>query len=205
MEIEYPYMTSNNKIEPIMKDIQKAAKPPKFTVEFLRHLGYTSSNDRAIIPLLKKLGFLGADGVPTEYYDKLRDATESKNVLGERIKDLYTDVFKIDTEIYKRSDEDIKGAFARVTGKDAKSVGRYFSTFKTICGLANFAVKTTPDAKEKKVVEKREIPKPEVIETHEVQKRSSQFHYNIQIHLPATTDISVYNAIFRSLRENLLI
>lgn len=29
------------------------------------------------------------------------------------------------------------------------------------------------------------------------------FHYNIQIHLPATTDISVFNAIFRSLKENL--
>lgn len=31
------------------------------------------------------------------------------------------------------------------------------------------------------------------------------FHYNIQIHLPATTDISVYNAIFKSLKDNLLI
>lgn len=32
---------------------------------------------------------------------------------------------------------------------------------------------------------------------------SPDFHYNIQIHLPATTDISVYNAIFKSIRENL--
>ena len=31
------------------------------------------------------------------------------------------------------------------------------------------------------------------------------FHYNIQIHFPATTDISVYNAIFKSLKDNLLI
>lgn len=28
-------------------------------------------------------------------------------------------------------------------------------------------------------------------------------HYNIQIHLPATKDIEVYNAIFKSLREHL--
>ena len=32
----------------------------------------------------------------------------------------------------------------------------------------------------------------------------TQFHYNIQIHLPATNDISVYNAIFKSLKENLM-
>ena len=37
------------------------------------------------------------------------------------------------------------------------------------------------------------------IRTH----RRSDFHYNIQIHLPVTTDITVYNAIFKSLKENL--
>ena len=30
------------------------------------------------------------------------------------------------------------------------------------------------------------------------------FHYNIQIHLPTTTDVTVYNAIFKSLKEHLL-
>ena len=32
----------------------------------------------------------------------------------------------------------------------------------------------------------------------------ASLHYNIQIHLPATKDIEVYNAIFRSLKEHLL-
>jgi hypothetical protein len=30
------------------------------------------------------------------------------------------------------------------------------------------------------------------------------FHYNIQIHLPATKDIEIYNAIFKSVRDHLL-
>jgi hypothetical protein len=30
-------------------------------------------------------------------------------------------------------------------------------------------------------------------------------HYNIQIHLPATKDVEVYNAIFKSLREHLIV
>jgi hypothetical protein len=29
-------------------------------------------------------------------------------------------------------------------------------------------------------------------------------HYNIQIHLPATKDVEVYNAIFKSLRNHLI-
>jgi hypothetical protein len=31
-----------------------------------------------------------------------------------------------------------------------------------------------------------------------------ELHYTIQIHLPATKDIEVFNAIFQSLRSNLL-
>jgi hypothetical protein len=31
-----------------------------------------------------------------------------------------------------------------------------------------------------------------------------RLNYNIQIHLPPTKDVEVYNAIFKSLREHLL-
>jgi hypothetical protein len=33
---------------------------------------------------------------------------------------------------------------------------------------------------------------------------SPGLHYNIQIHLPATKDIEVYNAIFKSVKEHLI-
>ena len=34
--------------------------------------------------------------------------------------------------------------------------------------------------------------------------RSLGLNYNIQIHLPATKDVEVYNAIFKSLREQII-
>lgn len=54
---DYPYMMSNNKIQPIITKIQQAARPAKFTLDFLRTLGFTSTNDRAFIPLAKRWGF----------------------------------------------------------------------------------------------------------------------------------------------------
>lgn len=36
------------------------------------------------------------------------------------------------------------------------------------------------------------------------QPRSPTLHYNIQIHLPATKEVEVYNAIFKSLRAHLI-
>ncbi len=209
MADSYPYVLTNNKIEPIFSKIRAAAKPTKFTYEFLKQLGFSSTNDRAIIPLLKKLGFMTEDGVPTEYYDRLRDSSDWKFVLGEKIKDLYKDLFIIDTEIYTKTDDEIKGAISRITGKDEVAVARYFLTFKTLTTLAKFGQSPSLSNKEistKETTDKVSDVKPATKEVVELQNepRAISFQHNIEIHLPATTDISVYNAIFKSLRDNLV-
>lgn len=203
----YPYIISNNKIGPILTKIRSAAKPERLSQKLLKTWGFGASNDRAIISVLKDLGFLNELGSPTEYYDRLRDPNDWQYVLGERIKDLYSDLYAIDTDIHSSSDNEIKGAISRVTGKDTKSVVRYHSTFKALAGVAKFDPKASKVEKpgqlkqeEKSVPPKREDSK-EIADS--VKLGPVQYHYNIQIILPATTDISVYNAIFRSLRDNL--
>lgn len=198
---DYPYMVSNNKISPILEKIQQAARPAKFTQEVLKNLGFTSTNDRAFIPLAKKLGFLSDDGTPTALYDQLKDKTTSKVVLASQIKSLYSELFSINVEIHKASENEIKGAISRVTGKDEDGVGRIYNTFKTLCSNADFD--GTIDVEESEEAEEIHESTPNI--SGGAPLRAPQFHYNIQIHLPATTDISVYNAIFKSLKENLLI
>lgn len=197
---DYPYMISNNKIEPIITKIQQAARPAKFTQEVLKNLGFTSTNDRAFIPLFKKLGFLLEDGTPSALYDQLKDATSTKTILGVQIKELYSELYAINTEIHKASEAEVKGAISRVTGKDAEGVGRIYNTFKALCKIASFSAER-PIAAVADEVEKQPTT---VVEFAGTQPRLSEFHYNIQIHLPATNDISVYNAIFKSLKDNLL-
>ena len=197
--IEYPYMVANNKISPILEQIRNAAKPEKLTQNLLRTWGFASSNDRAIISVLKRLDFLTEDGVPNLNYDTLRDKTKWKKVLGNQIKVLYKDLFTINENINLQNDEAIKGAISRVTGKETKTVERYYSTFKTLCDLADFSGNII---KEKEI--KQEI-KETIQESMPKNELKTEFHYDIQIHLPATTDISVYNAIFKSLKDNLMI
>ena len=196
---DYPYMISNNKIAAIITKIQQAARPTKFTQEVLKNLGFTSTNDRAFIPLLKKLGFLMDDGTPTALYDQLKDATSTSTILGVQMKSLYAELYAINTEIHKAPETEVKGAISRVTGKDADGVGRIYNTFKALCNIASFDGIQTPDVAEEKEDAPQVPVKPPV-----VAPRENEFHYNIQIHLPATNDISVYNAIFKSLKDNLL-
>lgn len=197
---DYPYMISNNKIEPIIIKIQQAARPPKFTIEVLRNLGFTSTNDRAFIPLMKKLGFLFDDGTPSSLYDQLKDPTSTKRILAIQMKSLYADLYAINTEIHNASDADIKGAISRVTGKDEDGVNRIFNTFKALCKVADF---NEINSKSEEIVPEKE-DRREKDSTMIEMPRNTEFHYNIQIHLPATNDISVYNAIFKSLKDNLL-
>lgn len=204
MATEYPYMISNNKIRPILDAIEKAEKPPKFSHSVLKKLGFSSSNDRAVIPLMKKLGFLRDDGTPTDHYDELKDKTRRFHALGQQVKELYSELYSINTSIHDQSDEQIKGAISRVTGKDAASVSRYYATFKTLASIAKFS--TPPKAAQEQVQSEPATPPADPArpsDPPETPPSATSFHYNIQVHLPATTDISVYNAIFKSMKENL--
>lgn len=219
MADSYPYMVSNNKISQVLDKIRKAAEPPKFTHSFLKKIGFKSTNDRGIIPLLKKLEFLNEDGTPTSYYKELRDTTRYRFILRERIKELYNEIYSINTEIHEESEEVVKGAISRITGKDETSVNRYYATFRTLVDIAEFSdeeveedsdtVDDDDKGKEDKTGEEegKKDKKPEgksIPPIYPPDNRKPQFHYNIQIHLPATTDISVYNAIFKSIKENLM-
>ena len=195
---DYPYMLSNNKIQPIISKIQQAARPAKFTLEFLRTLGFTSTNDRAFIPLAKKLGFLMDDGTPTTLYDQLKDATSTAKILALQIRTLYADLFAVNTEIQRASEQEIKGALSRVTGKDEDGINRIYNTFKALCAIADFNENA-------QVIQPEKTEEDSTSSPIQSDSRKTEFHYNIQIHLPATTDISVYNAIFKSLKENLLL
>ncbi len=206
MPDSYPYIISNNKIEPILSRIRSAAKPERFSRETLTTWGFTASNDRAMVAVLKGLGFLTESGVPTEHYDRLRDPNDWRYVLAERTRSAYSDLFAIDSNMNAAPEAEVKGAMLRITGKDEESVARYYATFKTLAALGKFDPKPTrvsvlPEA----VVESVNTvkPKAEAPVEETVHRRRSEYHYNIQIHLPVTTDITVYNAIFKSLKEHL--
>jgi hypothetical protein len=82
------------------------------------------------------------------------------------------------------------------------------STFKTLAKAADFSEPTGEP--EKGPAKPAERPKPADDSGHKgplpppAGAGVTGFHYNIQIHLPTTTDITVYNAIFKSLKEHLL-
>ena len=91
MTNEIPYMQASKNITAILEKMMHAAQPTTFTLDFLKDLGFPSSNDRGVIKMLKYIGLLDQNGKPQEAYRKFLDQTQSKYVLAEQLRIAYDD------------------------------------------------------------------------------------------------------------------
>jgi len=207
MAKELPYLISTKRLPELFTKIQSAAVPEKFTTQFLNKLGLTSSNERAYPSLLRKLGFLDSSGAPTSRYRAYRNTAEAAYVLAEGIREAYSELFSVNKKIHSQSKETVKGIVRQVTGVEDRYARLISTTFLVLCGLAKFDSQPTSIPKSKEKVQATENTQPAIRESGGVYRPENptpiSFRYNIEIHLPATTDIAVYNAIFKSLKEHL--
>jgi hypothetical protein len=201
MALSNSYVQPINRIPDIFNKIRDGQAPERFSNQLLKDWGFTSTNDRAFIPLLKSLGFLSSEGKPTQRYNDYRDHSRSKLVMAEALRDAYGDIFLI-KEHPAQSDKDaIEGKFKSFHNASENVAGLMTKTFMGLLGLADLSKKAgnTPAAREQDKKAQVEIQAPSQLDGHGV----SGLHYNIQIHLPATKDVEVYNSIVKSLKEHL--
>lgn len=205
MGLSDAYVQGYGKLPELFSKIRDGQAPDQFTHQLLKDWGFTSTNDRQFVPLLKALGFLSPDGKPTSRYHSYRDHSKSKDVMGEALREAYQDVFLIKANPTKDDKEAIQGKFKSFHNATDRTAQLMTNTFLGLLSLANLGTKTksTPEKKEQEPV-KVEAEKTEGgAEQPRHPPRTPALHYNIQIHLPATKDVEVYNAIFKSLKEHL--
>lgn len=111
MEKEVPYLLSVQNLHKVLDKIQNAGVPESFNVDFLKDLGFPSSNDRSIPKLLKYLGMLDAGNRPTASYREFTDHTKAKAILAGRLRASYDDLYLSDKAAQAKSVEQLKGWF----------------------------------------------------------------------------------------------
>lgn len=208
-----PYVNAYGKIGDILGGIKSAAVPPKFTQDFLSTvLGLTSSSYRAMIPLLKRLNFLDVNSVPTQAYKDYRDESNSKYVLAKQIKDAYSGLFSAHEYAHKLKKDEVTSKLKTVLGisDDDANLPYVVGTFLELIKHADFEEpkkgKEKKKPKEDDEGEGEQDSKPPGFGNGVPPDRNMKLgiSYTINLNLPATTEIEVFNAIFKSLKENLL-
>jgi hypothetical protein len=124
-------------------------------------------------------------------------------VLGQALREAYSDLFTIKAEPTDADRGLIEGKFKSAHNTSERVAKLMASTFYSLLPLAELKQVPTKQLPETTSEPKGQAESGHLREQHQTTHRPT-LHYNIQIHLPATKDVEVFNAIFKSLREHLL-
>lgn len=207
MALMTAYLQTTKNLQNIINSLISAKAPERFTNKFLEDLGFKSTNDRLYIGVFKGLGLLDENSVPTQRYHQFLDQSETGKVLAIGIQEAYEDLFALRKDAQTLSNDEVKGKLKTLTqGQKSENILLLMTnTFKALCDVADwtgddnvgqtFAEDVTQDK-----TQEDNVTKVDLIN----QGRKMNLHYNIQIHLPETTNMAVYDAIFQSLKKHLL-
>lgn len=217
MAMQPVYLVSVKNLTKFLEALRHAQAPEKVTLRFIEELGFTSTNDRLFITLLKAMRFVDEAGKPTARYHAFLDDTEWKRVLAEGIKDAYPDLFRVNRNAQALPREQLSGKIKSLSeGKLSPAVlGNVTKTFVELVKLADFSGSPQDGPQPELPPAETANPEPpsgfsgssssdgEEPSTADV-GGSPTLVYRIEIVLPAVRDQAIYDAIFRSAKEHLL-
>ena len=203
-----PYISSTGLLQDLLVKIKEAPPPPRFSQDYLfSSLKFKKSGSTIpFIPFLKRIGFLGNDGTPSEIYKKFRNPSEktSGKAMAQAIKIGYSDLYTRNEYWHKLSKDDLKNFLIEVLEVEATSGALRFliATIDVLKKLANFEeMSSQEDSEQSKAEDKKDLKK----EKDEDNGHSNlNLSYTINLNLPETSDIKVFDAIFKSLKEHIL-
>jgi hypothetical protein len=214
MGLPNSYTVKPGAIPAYFEAMLNAEAPDRFTTRFLESLDFRSTNDRLLVNILKELGFIDTDGVPTDRYYEFLDRSQSEKVVADGVREAFSDLFAINKNAQDLSVEEVKNKLRTLykgTKKD-NVIARIASTFTALAEYADFSASPRPRDQPNEPSQsavppspptepKRAKPEHDGTESDRISLDSLQYHINIV--LPESRDQSVYDAIFKSLRDHL--
>jgi hypothetical protein len=203
MAVSLPYLVSYKNVPTLFEKIASAKIPDTFSHSFLQtSIGLKGSNDRALIPLLRNFGFIDQSGAPTPFY-RLLKGDKRRAAIAEGVRKAYRPLFDADQNAHLLAGEKLKSLVAQVAGTDDDMTGRIAGTFASLTKLGDFSddADNVVDEVRKDEADNDSENKPPSPDAARLKGLRTEFHYNIQVHLPSNGTEEVYLNIFNALRK----
>ncbi len=212
MAEKLPYSTAAGTLEKILDKIKTASSPERFTQDFVStKLAMKGGTAKSCIPFLKKMGFVASDGSPTELYREFRNPAKSRLAVGKAFRKLYSRLYEMNEYVHDASDSDVLGLIVECTGgeHDSSVTKLTLATFNMLRKHADFdsneddevELLSEDEVQAEQIAHSVNIPSHNSVTAH---GKSINLSYTINLNLPPTKDIEVFNAIFKSLKEHIL-
>lgn len=207
MAMDLPYLSMVKNVPVVFEKIAKAKIPDAFTNSFLSGtLGLKSTNDRALIGLLKRMGFLDNSGKPSNTYPLLKNKDQAKKAIAEGIRRGYGKLFEANEGSHALPSDQLKGLVAQVSGTEENMTNLITGTFRALVALADFTAQEesgTASENSSKGETKTEAPAATQAQIQPQAKFHPEFRFNIEVHLPSNGTEETYLNIFNALRKAL--
>ncbi len=207
---QLPYLVSPGTVDTGLEKVRAASEPAELTTTNVgEQLGLKGGAGANFVRLLKKLNLLGEGGRPTDLYRRFRGEKGRSQALAEGIRTAYAPLFRRVQRADNMGREDLAALVTEITGAsaDSKTVDLTVSTFQRLCKHAAFSDQT-PNPESTSSPEPTSAPTVSPVlggpAVRSAAAKPIMLAHNIHLNLPDTTDIRVFDAIFRSLRENIL-
>jgi hypothetical protein len=204
MAATLPYLPTYKNVGKLFEKIASAKTPDAFTHAFLQNtLGLKGTGDRALIPLLRALGFIDATNKPLTAYGALKNTATAKAAIAEAVRSAYKPLFDSNEKANALSQDELKGLVAQVAGSDSDMTTKIVGTLNALIKVADFDAKKQDSPKDGKDTKdgKKDAGKQGVEASAHLTGLRPDFHFNIQVHLPANATEEAYLSIFTALRK----
>ena len=224
MQQPFPYVKSPGPLIQAIEQLRKSF-PSTVTADYLKQVSIAPQNESFVINTLRFLGLIDDNDAKVNERASaffLSDE-EFKPALAEVVREAYSPVFDTFGETAWDEPEDKLISYFRQRDSASDTTGRRKA--KTFMTLAELAGKAQPNitasgsatatprvAKAKAQTRKKAAPKsgragskpPDSHERASPHTRHVDLAVKVEVNLPATSDQAVYDAIFKSLRNNLI-
>ncbi|MES3098943.1 DUF5343 domain-containing protein [Sphingomonas faeni] len=202
-----PYTSSPGVLRRVLEKIPTSEKPSIFTSDFLGTvMGTTGGAARPIIPILKATGLLNQTGAPTELYAQFQTDTGRAAAALQALRNGFGEIFRRNQYAHRADEPALVDVIVAITGLPKKEgIVRYILT--TFQSFQDYAKQVREDANAEEGGDASpayDTPPTPPADQNGTPGSRLQLAYNINVVLPETTNVEVYNAIFRSLKANLL-
>lgn len=210
MAITLPYLATPGNIPKVFEKIKSVPTPSRVTQDFVKvKLQIPGGSGDSMTAFLRKIGFVKPDGSPSDLYIKARNPQTVGTAIAAAFKQAYAPLYEHNEYLHALPEEKLKGLIIQVTGCGVEDRTVYFTlkSMEQLRRLANFneETKEEPEAEPQKP---SQLPATLNVSSQEHMPRRNRLgmnlSYTINLNLPPSTDIAVFNAIFKSLKENLL-
>jgi len=169
-------------------------------------MGATGGAARPIIPILKATGLLNQTGAPTELYAQFQTDAGRPAAALKALRNGFAEVFRRNQYAHKAEEAALVDVIVAITGLPKKEgIVRYI--LNTFQSFQDYAKQAREDGKPEDLNDagqSHDSPPPPPSDQNGGGNGRLQLAYNINVVLPETTNVEVYNAIFKSLKANLL-